>query len=68
MKKLRITAVLLMLCLLAAAFYPAAAALDYGEYVLPAPNTNASCAIVMAFYNLDPATMAQMKQELEERR
>ena len=47
MKKLRITAVLLMLCLLAAAFYPAAAALDYGEYVLPAPNTNASCAIVM---------------------
>lgn len=47
MKKLRITAVLLMLCLLVAAFYPAAAALDYGEYVLPAPNTNASCAIVM---------------------
>jgi GPH family glycoside/pentoside/hexuronide:cation symporter len=28
----------------------------------------ASCAIVMAFYNLDNATMAQMKNELEERR
>lgn len=27
----------------------------------------ASCAIVMAFYNLDPATMAKMKEELEKR-
>jgi GPH family glycoside/pentoside/hexuronide:cation symporter len=28
----------------------------------------ASCAIVMAFYNLDNATMTQMKNELEARR
>ena len=28
----------------------------------------ASCAIVMAFYNLDQKTMNQMKTELEERR
>lgn len=28
----------------------------------------ASCAIVMAFYNLDNATMVQMKNELEARR
>ena len=28
----------------------------------------ASCAIFLAFYNLDKATMAQMKQELDERR
>lgn len=27
----------------------------------------ASCAIVMAFYNLDPKTMEVMKKELEER-
>jgi GPH family glycoside/pentoside/hexuronide:cation symporter len=28
----------------------------------------ASCALVMIFYNLDNATMVQMKNELEERR
>ena len=28
----------------------------------------ASCAIVLAFYNLDNKTMAQMKEELEEQR
>lgn len=47
MKKLRMTAVLLLLCLILAPFYPAAAALEYEKYTVSPPQTNAKAAIVM---------------------